>query len=156
MTPRPTIVATVCCAVLCAAFLATGPWTFGSLTLRYWQPLFALCLLVVASTLVTAAGRRFVAASMTRDVRFSAATIWTALAVIGVVLVRICVLRFQAFEVNAWDFSNSFDRPIEQTLHGRALWSDTIGNSMLALHCNWLSLAFVPLYALFGNSPALP
>lgn len=142
MKPRATTVAFVICAVLCGAFAATGPWTFGSLTLRYWQPLFALCLLIVAPTLV----------SLTkREVEFSAAAIWTSLAVIALVLLRMCVLRYQAFEVNAWDFSNSFDRPIEQTLHGRLLWSDTIGSSMLAQHCNWLSLAFVPLYALHAS-----
>jgi uncharacterized membrane protein len=92
--------------------------------------------------------RSYAADVLKRDVCFSPAIVWSAILVIGALLVHICLQRFHAFEVNAWDFSISFDRPLWNTLRGDLLWSDTLGKSMLAVHCNWLLLAFVPLYAL--------
>jgi uncharacterized membrane protein len=132
--------------LLCCAFALTGPWRIGALTLRSWQPVLGVCLIALLSTLTSRATRELLA----RNIRLRWPFVAGGFAFAALVLLRILVLRFHAFEINAWDFSISFDRPIEQTLHGNLLWSDTLRMSMLGIHANWLMLAFVPLYAIAG------
>jgi uncharacterized membrane protein len=133
--------------LLCCAFALTGPWRIGELTIRSWQPVLGICLVALLSTLTSPATRELLA----RDIRLRRPFIAPAFTFAALLLLRIVVLRFHALEINAWDFSISFDRPIEQTLHGNLLWSDTLRMSMLGIHANWLMLAFVPLYALVAS-----
>jgi uncharacterized membrane protein len=129
-------------AALCVLFATTGPWRIGATTVRQWQYVFAVCALMLLSWART---------QLTREIRFRPRTLVIFFIVAALFLLWIAFLRYDALEVNAWDFSNSFDRPIEQTLHGNLLWSDTIKSSMLALHANWLTLIFVPLYAVIAS-----
>jgi uncharacterized membrane protein len=138
-------------AILCVSFAATGPWRVGSVDVRYWQPMFGIFILALLSMLVSRSARGYALSLLTRDIRFSRRAVIAAFVIASALLIHICLLQYQAFEVNAWDFSNSFDRPIEQTLHGRLLWSDTLGTSMLGIHCNWIDLLFVPLYAIVAT-----
>jgi uncharacterized membrane protein len=145
--PRPRAIVLTAAAMLCFGFAATGPWTIGSYELRYWSSIFGVCTLALLCTL----DRRSVQGLLTREVRFSHRAVLAAFGIASAFLIRICLLRYDAFEVNAWDFSNSFDRPIEGTLHGPLLWSDTLGGSMLSLHCNWIDFLFLPLYAIAAS-----
>jgi uncharacterized membrane protein len=126
-------------ALVCA-FAMTGPWRIGSFAIRNWQPILGACVVLLAVT-----------RTYWRDVRPRRWVIVASFVAVTLVLGRILLLRYAAFEINAWDFSISFDRPIEQTVHGNLLWSDTLRMSMLGVHANWLMFAFVPLYALVAS-----
>lgn len=128
--------------ILACAFALTGPWTIGTLHVRSWQPILGACVLLLCIP-----GRAW----LDRDVRFRRPVVAAGFALVALALLRILVLRYLAFEINAWDFTISFDRPIEQTVRGNLLWSDTLRMSMLGVHANWLMLAFVPLYAIAAS-----
>jgi uncharacterized membrane protein len=149
--PRAIVGTGIACAVLCSSFAVTGPWTFGTLRVRYWQHLLAFCLLALLICLCGRNSRAYVRELLRRDIRFRTRTLAIAAVLTCAFLLNICLRRYFALEVNAWDFSISFDRPIEQTLHGNLLWSDTLRMSMLGVHANWLMLVFVPLYAVVAS-----
>lgn len=128
------------CAVVTALFVITAPWTFGSVSVRHLEHILPVWLILLLHP-------RF-RALLRADVRFSRRTLTFALIIVFLFLLRVTVSKWQALEVNAWDFSFASDRPIERTVRGQFLWSEDLGKPMLTVHCNWLLLAFVPLYAL--------
>jgi uncharacterized membrane protein len=151
MPPRPLSALSVACVAITTAFVVTGPWKFGSLTVKSLATILALWLPALACGLVDRRSRVYLRELLERDIVFSRAAQMVALAALFAFTLRMTSSKFCALEVNAWDFSLSFDRPIEQTLHGNLLWSDDLRHSMLAVHCNWLLLAFVPLYAILAS-----
>lgn len=138
----------VICAAITGAFVVTGPWTIGSITVSRLDALLAIWPLAAALAAIRAVDRRRIGELLNRDLTIPRRAIAIATAIAFLVLVRVLAARFLALEVNAWDFSLSFDRPLERTLHGELLWSEDLRHSMLGVHANWLLLAFVPLYAI--------
>jgi uncharacterized membrane protein len=131
------------CAMITALFVLTGPWTLGPVSVRHLEHVLPVWLVLLLHP-------RF-RALLRGEVRFSRKTLILALIIVFAFLLRVTVSKWQALEVNAWDFSFASDRPIERTVHGQFLWSEDLGKSMLKVHCNWLLLAFVPLYALLPS-----
>ena len=131
------------CAIITALFVLTGPWTFGPVSVRHLERILPVWLILLLHPRIRALFRG--------EVRLSRKTLILGLIIVFAFLLRVTVSKWQALEVNAWDFSFASDRPIESTVHGRFLWSEDLGKPMLTVHCNWLLLAFVPLYALFPS-----
>ena len=131
------------CAMITALFVLTGPWMLGTVSVRHLEHVLPVWLVLLLHP-------RF-RALLRGEVRFSRKTLLLALVIVFAFLLRVTVSKWQALEVNAWDFSFASDRPIERTVHGQFLWSEDLGKSMLKVHCNWLLLAFVPLYALLPS-----
>lgn len=131
------------CAIITSLFVLTAPWTFGPVSVKRLELILPVWLILLLLP-------RF-RALLRSDVRLSRKTLLIALIIVFTFLLRATVTKWHALEVNAWDFSLSFDRPIERTIHGELLWSDDLRKSMLDVHCNWLLLAFVPLYALLPS-----
>jgi uncharacterized membrane protein len=83
--------------------------------------------------------------------------VWSAAAVIGLLLFWYVLTRFRSGEINAIDFTIYYDRPCYQTVHGRPLFvemSDTAGlsnRSELADHAYWGMLAVCAPYALYAS-----
>ncbi|MFL6245693.1 MAG: DUF2079 domain-containing protein [Thermoanaerobaculia bacterium] len=95
--------------------------------------------------------RRYYGSVMRRDIHFSKRTLVIALCCVTLFLLRVVFSKWFALEVNAWDLTINFDRPIESVLHGQLLYSEEFGMSMLGNHASWLSFFFVPLYAIHST-----
>jgi uncharacterized membrane protein len=139
------------CAAITGAFVVTGPWTIGSITLSRLDALLLIWPLAAALAAIRAVDRRKISEFLNRDLTIPRSAIAIATGMVFLFLLRVLAARFLALEVNAWDFSLSFDRPIERTLHGELLWSEDLRHSMLGVHANWLLLVFVPLYAIVAS-----
>ena len=144
--PRGLLVAVATVAVLPVAFLATGPWHFGNVHLRYLNIVIAAG--VVLSVTVRAMLPRRLAgeAWLDREVAIPNRFVWLGVAVIAAMLMRLVLNQFAALGIDAWDFSLYADRPLAATAQGRLLWSEYLGGSTLGNHAGFLLLAFVPLY----------
>ncbi|HEU4888824.1 MAG TPA: DUF2079 domain-containing protein [Thermoanaerobaculia bacterium] len=133
---------------LFAIFTATGPWQFGSYVLGDVSVFAGAVLLTFAVAAISRDVRDFYASTLRRDVRLSNRVLGIALFGVTLFLLRVVWSRWFALEVNAWDLTINFDRPIESVLNGQLLYSEEFGMSMLGNHASWLSFAFVPLYAI--------
>jgi uncharacterized membrane protein len=131
-------------AFVTAAFIATAPW--GPLS----RLEIVLIIWPIAALLALAAprSRQTIHDLLRRDVTVSRPSLIAAAVIVAAFLIRVTAAKYFALEVNAWDFSLSFDRPLEQTVHGNFLWSEDLRQSMFAVHSNWLLLAFVIPYAI--------
>jgi uncharacterized membrane protein len=136
---------------LFAMFTATGPWHFGSYVLGDVSLVAGLALLTFASLGISPAVRRWYDAALRSEVHFSRGALLLALSGVTLFLLRVVWSRWSALEVNAWDFTINFDRPIESVLRGELLYSEEFGMSMLGNHASWLSFAYVPLYAIHST-----
>jgi Predicted membrane protein (DUF2079) len=135
-------------ALLPLVYLFTGPWTIlGKPIPRFSAPLGVATVLAAASFCVASSARRWAMQRLGRPVTLSRSVSLLFLLLAAVFPVRIVTAKFSALEVNAWDFSNFFDRPIESVLHGRVLYSEVLGGSILGDHFRPLLFLFVPLYA---------
>jgi uncharacterized membrane protein len=142
--PRIAVVSFAACAGVTLAFIATAPWG----KLRHLDPVLGVWAVAFLALMFHAPSRAWL---LDRDVTFTRRVLLIALVAVFAFQMRSNVSRYDALEVNAWDFSLSFDRPIERTLHGELLWSEDLRHSMLGVHANWLLLAFVPLYAIAAS-----
>lgn len=134
---------------LTTIFLATGPWRVGSTQVKQLNVLLGLGVLAFACAAISRNVRRHYGEVLRGDVHFPRRTLWISLCATSLVLLRLVWSKWRALEVNAWDFTINFDRPIQGTLHGALLYSEEFGMSMLGNHPTWLSFAFVPLYAIY-------
>jgi len=134
---------------LLLAFVLTGPWKAGGYDFRrlsfgltlFWVP---IALLLVASRNYRVSFRRWLDSEQPLTV--GARLVLAAMTLLF--CIRVSVSKFLSFEINAWDFSLFFDRPLEQTLHGRFLFSEFLGSSTIAAHADFALLLFFPLYLL--------
>ncbi|HEX8252171.1 MAG TPA: DUF2079 domain-containing protein [Thermoanaerobaculia bacterium] len=134
--------------VLFAAFLATGPWQFGRFELKQINIVVALAFVLLIVAACARDVRRWYAEVLRRDVQFSKRALFIAAAGCALFFIAVVWSKWSALEVNAWDFSVVYDRPLERTLGGRVLYADEIERSMLGVHANWVQFLFVPLYAI--------
>ncbi|HYO77889.1 MAG TPA: DUF2079 domain-containing protein, partial [Thermoanaerobaculia bacterium] len=134
--------------VLFAAFMATGPWQFGRFELKQVNIVVALAFVLLLAAALSAEVRRKYRDLLRRDVHFSKRTLSIAAAACALFCVAVVWSKWSALEVNAWDFSVVYDRPLDRTLGGRVLYADEIERSMLGVHANWVQFLFVPLYAI--------
>lgn len=139
--------------VLFAAFMATAPWRIGGTVIRQVNLILALGVVVFALAAIAKNVRRYYGELLRGDVAISQRTRWIAIAGASLCLLRLVWSKWLALEVNAWDFTINFDRPIQGLLHGSLLYSEEFGMSMLGNHATWLSFAFAPLYAIY-ETPA--
>ncbi|HEY3053222.1 MAG TPA: DUF2079 domain-containing protein [Thermoanaerobaculia bacterium] len=141
----------IVCAAITAAFIITGPWQIGPVTVKRLEVVLSIWLLAVAALLLSTRTRDAIGELLQKDIVLSRRTLAVASVIVFAFVLRVTTAKYFALEVNAWDFSLSFDRPIERTLHGELLWSDDLRRSTLGVHGNWLLLAFVPLYAVVAS-----
>jgi uncharacterized membrane protein len=134
---------------LFAAFMATAPWRIGNTVIRQVNLILALGVVLFAIAAISKNVRGYYAELLRADVTLSRRTRWMALAAASLFLLRLVWSKWLALEVNAWDFTINFDRPIRGLLHGSLLYSEEFGMSMLGNHATWLSFAFAPLYAIY-------
>ncbi|MCU1244928.1 MAG: putative rane protein [Acidobacteria bacterium] len=127
-----------------ALFVAGAPWSLAGHTIRLTVPL-ALAVIVVMLAAAKQGGLR---AWAEREVHLPPRAIAAGAVCVALFLLRIAAAQYQSLQVNAWDFSIYFDRPLERTTHGQLLWSPELGSATLAAHADWVVLLFVPLYAL--------
>jgi uncharacterized membrane protein len=129
--------------------MATGPWRIGTTVLRQVNIILALGVLLFAAAAMSKNVRRHYGELLRGDVEISRRARWIALGGASLFLLRLVWSKWAALEVNAWDFTINFDRPIQGLLHGSLLYSEEFGMSMLGNHATWLSFAFAPLYAIY-------
>ncbi|HUO84110.1 MAG TPA: DUF2079 domain-containing protein [Thermoanaerobaculia bacterium] len=147
--PRLLLTVALAWLLLAVLFGVTGPWRIGVVLISRWEVIILLGFVAAGLVLILhRASRAFAAQVLDTEIHLSRAHIALLFSISALLLVRTTVAKFHALEVNAWDFSLYFDRPIEATLRGRLLWSEYIGMPTLGNHCGWLLLAFVPLYAI--------
>lgn len=149
--PRVLAIAGSAWIVLFIAFLATGPWTYGTNALVQVELLLGLAIVMLALLAIVPDVRRYYGALLRSDVHVSRSAVAVAAAIVFLFLLRIVVAKFHALEVNAWDFSVNFDRPLERTAHGSFMHVDEIEGSLFGVHAHWLLLAFAPLYAIHAT-----
>jgi len=140
-------------AAFCAAFLLTGPWRIAGRDVGRTTAPLSVVFLAALLALAASPGWRawtweWLAASHPRLSRRGLALFVLAVAA---ALARIVLAKFAALEVNAWDFSLYFDRPVESVLHGRLLYSDLLHGSTLGDDASFAMFAFVPLYAVAAS-----
>jgi uncharacterized membrane protein len=137
-------------ALFLAAFVATAPWTIAGKAVGRLSVPIAVSLLALAGGLACRRPWRTWALDALRNGEFRLGRRGLLLAglIVAGFVGRVTVAKFDALEVNAWDFSLYFDRPVEATLHGALLHSDFLGTSALADNASFLMLGFVPLYAI--------
>ena len=136
-----------------AAFLLTGPWRVAGREILRTPALFgivaALGLAVFAFRPEWRAWAR--ARLSAEDLRLSRRGLAIFCLAVAAALGRILLVRFAALEVNAWDFSLYFDRPVESVLHGKLLYSDFLKGSTLGDDASFAMFVFVPLYAIAAS-----
>jgi uncharacterized membrane protein len=136
-------------AAFAAAFLLTGPWRIAGREIGRTPALFAtVAVLGLAALAVRPGWRSWARELLSADVRLSRRALAIFCVAIAAALARVLLARFAALEVNAWDFSLYFDRPVESVLHGRLLYSDLLKGSILGDDASFAMFAFVPLYAI--------
>jgi uncharacterized membrane protein len=142
----------VACGVF-ALFLLSAPWHVG--TREVGRVSVGLALALTTLLLLLAArpdeARAAWEGLLRGEFRASRLAVTIFAVACFVFLLRICVAHFLALNVNAWDFSIYFDRPLERTVHGDFLYSDFLGRSTLSAHADFILLAFVPLYAVHAT-----
>lgn len=140
----------VACGVLFAAFLATGPWRFGSITVHH----ISIVLGAIALTILLALAirpvwrdhaRRWI---VTSEIVLPNRMIVLLSIAVALFLGRTIHSQWVSMQINAWDFSLYFDRPLALTSERLPLFSDYTGASTLATHAWWLMFVFVPAYAI--------
>jgi len=149
-SPRLVPFLVVLCSAVTVTFLATGPWPRPFAIARF-ENIAAVWVVAALVALSHQPSRAVIRAWLQCEARLSRNAAIAAIALVFLFLMRLIAARYLALEVNAWDFSLSFDRPIERTLHGEFLWSPDLGRPALGTHCNWIVLAFVPLYAIVAS-----
>ena len=149
--PRSLSIALTLSGAVVLGFLATAPWRIGALSIRRWEVIFAFCVLTIAAALLSRSSRAYAGQILRSDAVIGRRALAIGFLLVSMFLLRAVFAKFHALEVNAWDFSISFDRPLERSLHGELLWSATLRQSMLGVHCNWLLLLFIPLYAIAAS-----
>lgn len=139
-------------SLLLALFILSAPWHFAGREegrLSIGLALFALPLVLAA--VFSACFREAVLRVLRSDKPVSP----RLLRALALACIAFCVWttasKFLSFEVNAWDFSLYFDRPLERTLHGQILYSDFLGSSTLAAHSDLALLLFIPLYSIHAS-----
>ena len=130
--------------------MLTAPWSIRGREIgRLSAPLGLAAGIGIAAVGVRRRWREWAVDTLrSREVRLSPLTIAVGAAACALVLSRVTLSRFHALDVNAWDFSVYYDRPVERTLHGQPLYSDFLHASTLSDHSCFVMLGFVPLYAL--------
>jgi uncharacterized membrane protein len=149
--PRVLAIAGSAWIVLFAAFVATGPWTYGTHALVQVELLLGLGVVLLATLAIVPAVRRYYGELLRRDVHVSRRVLAIAAMIVFLFLLRIVVAKFHALQVNAWDFSVNYDRPLERTAHGSFMHVEEIEGSLFGVHAHWLLLAFAPLYAIHAT-----
>jgi hypothetical protein len=125
-----------------AGFVATAPWHIAAREVGRVS-----VALVIAGIIFVAMAWRQLLVLLSIEYRASTVTIVFASACVALFLLRVTTAQFLSLNVNAWDFSIYFDRPLERTVHGQLLFSDYLGTSTLAAHADFITLLFAPLYA---------
>jgi hypothetical protein len=134
-------------------FAATAPWSCGPMEIGRLSAVALILAAGGALAICASAGTR---QRVRAALYFSDVEITDRHAALGSVSAGLFVFlwllnRFRALQVNAWDFSLYYDRPIAETLRGRLLFSDFLGTSTLANHAGFIQLAAVPLYAITAS-----
>jgi len=131
-----------------AAAAATMPWRLGSLWIaRFTVPLALAAFVCGVALCVPRWRRRFVAVLRDGRIRISPSVVAALALAFALLLGRILLLRFVSLELNASDTTIYYDRPLEETLHGRLMYIASQEKSLFAMHGSYLILIFVPLYA---------
>jgi uncharacterized membrane protein len=140
-------------AAFFAAFLLTGPWRIAGREIGRTPAVLAVVAVLGSMAFAVRPGWRAWAREFlsTEDVALSRRGLVIFCLAVAAALARILLARFAALEVNAWDFSLYFDRPVESVLHGRLLYSDLLKGSTLGDDASFAMFAFVPLYAIFPS-----
>ena len=149
--PRILAIAGSAWIVLFVAFLVTGPWTYGTNALVQVELLLGLAILLLALLAIVPDVRRYYGALLRSDVHVSRRAVAIAAAIVFLFLLRIVIAKFHALEVNAWDFSVYYDRPLERTAHGSFMHVEEIDGSLMGVHAYWVLFAFAPLYAIHAT-----
>lgn len=131
--------------------MLTAPWRLGAFLLAEANLVAALGMLALAVAAFSRDVRAYLRELLRRDVVLSRRARFLLVAGAALFLIRVVSSSWNALEVNAWDLTINFDRPIEGVLHGSLLYSEEFGMSMLGNHATWLSFAFVPLYAIHAT-----
>lgn len=128
----------------------TAPWSVGGREVgRLSAPLAAVAGIALGAIAIRRGWRDWALDALRNgNGRLSRLALVAGTILCALVLSRVTLTRFHALDVNAWDFSLYFDRPIERTLHGELLYSDFLHASTLSDDSCFLLLGFVPLYAL--------
>ena len=140
-------------AAFCAAFVLTGPWRIAEREVGRSTVLAAVVVALGLGALAIRPGwRSWVRLRLSaEDVRLSRRGLAIFGLAVAAVLGRVALSRFAALEVNAWDFSLYFDRPVESVLHGKGLYSELLKGSILGDDASFAMFAFVPLYAVVAS-----
>lgn len=133
-------------ASLLTLFVLTAPWHVGSREVGRLSVALGAALVVAA--VIALPGWSEVRRLLQAQWRVSREAMFLGVALIVLFLVRITIAEFLSLNVNAWDFSLYFDRPLERTVHGQLLFSDYFGRATLAAHADFILLLFAPLYAI--------
>jgi uncharacterized membrane protein len=134
-------------SVLAGAFVATAPWRFGGREVGRLAALWGTLALLGGIALLRRDWRApLLERFRFREIRFRREAVLGAGLLAAAFLLRIVVGRYVSLDLNAWDTTLSFDRPIASTLAGRLLLYPDTGTSYLGTHASYLLLAFVPLY----------
>ncbi|HKD11497.1 MAG TPA: DUF2079 domain-containing protein [Thermoanaerobaculia bacterium] len=136
-----------------AVFAATAPWRVAGREMGRWSFALGVAALALAVALAVRPGwRRVLTAQFRREgPQLPRSGPWVAGALAAAFFGRLLAARWAALELNAWDLTLFFDRPIAETLAGRLLYCDFYGRSYLGTHASFLLFAFVPFYALVST-----
>jgi uncharacterized membrane protein len=136
----------VAAASVVAGFVITAPWRIGTADIGRVSASLVAGYAIIA--LAVATRPRAALTALDADGEASALTLCLFAMGVFLFLLRLTTSHFFALDVNAWDFSVYYDRPLYRTVHGRFLFSDVLGTSTLAAHADFIVLLFAPLYVL--------
>ena len=136
---------------LVLAFVISAPWTLGGRTISRLTPALAAALILVAAAMAHRPWREaFRRSLLERAYSFGGWTLLLVFAAASLFLLRVILSRYDALEVNAWDFS-VYELAVNSSSNAVVLFSPLEGRSQLGTHASYLLFLFPPLYRLWSS-----
>jgi len=136
---------------LVGAFLFSAPWTLAGKTVDRLTPVLATGLLLVFLAALHRPWREALrAALLDRSPVFGWRTSLLLFGGSALFLFRVVLSRYDALEVNAWDFS-VYEFAVRSSGAATVLFSPLEGRSQLGTHASYLLFFFTPFYKLWST-----